>query len=122
MTRCRFLIDECVPAAVARGLRRRLAEVSVVQIGEPEAPAKGASDETLLDYCSRDRRILVTADRATMPNHIGEILATGGHTAGVLIIDLEQSLSHVLDDLCLIYEASEQSEWTDILFYLPLRR
>jgi hypothetical protein len=66
MSRCRFLIDQCVASSLARGLRRRLPEVSVIQVG---------------------------------PN---------------------LSLGQILDDLTLIYEASEDSEWIDVLRYLPL--
>jgi len=54
MSRCGFLVDECVPSALVRGLRRRCADVSVLQVGEPGAPTKGASDEQVLVYEATD--------------------------------------------------------------------
>ena len=53
MSRCRFLVDECVPSSLARGLRRRVPAVSVLQVGDPESPRKGASDSDLLEFCER---------------------------------------------------------------------
>lgn len=120
MSRCRFLIDECVPRSVTRGLRRRLPEVSVLQVGDPDGPAKGASDPEVLEFCEHQRRLLVTADRSTMADHVREHLEAGRHAWGVLLIGPNASLGQVLDDICLIYEASDDAEWIDVLYYLPL--
>jgi hypothetical protein len=120
MSRCRFLVDECVPSSLARGLRRRLPEVTVLQVGEPNAPAKGSSDPELLQFCERHRQLLITTDRATMATWVSEHLRAGHHTSGVLFIGPNASLGQILDDLTLIYEASEDSEWVDVLRYLPL--
>jgi len=119
MSRCRFLVDECVPSALGRGLRRHLPDVSVLQVGDPGAPQKGTSDTDLLAFCEREKRLLITADRATVPDCVQEHLQRGQHTCGVLVIGGDVSLGRILDDLTLVYEASEDSEWIDILFYLP---
>jgi len=119
MTRCRFLVDECVPSALARGLRRRLPDVSVLQVGDPHAPAKGASDTQLLVFCEKEKRLLITADRATTSDCVKEHLLRGRHTWGVLVVGADVSLGHVLGELVLVYEASEDAEWIDVLYYLP---
>jgi len=119
MSRCRFLVDECVPSALTRGLRRQLPGVSVLQVGSPDAPPKGTSDTQLLELCAREKRILITADRATMPDCVREHLQAGQHTWGVLVVGSDVSLGRILDELSLVYEASEDSEWVDVLYYLP---
>lgn len=120
MSLCRFLVDECVPSALTRGLRRRLPDVSVLQVGDPESPAKGASDPDLLAFCEDQRRLLITADRSTMADHVRQHLGEGRHTWGVLMIGPNASLGQILDDLCLVYEATDDTEWVDVLYYLPL--
>ncbi len=120
MSRCQFLLDECVPAALARGLRRRLPEVVVARVGEGDAPAKGVSDLELLAYCEQRQMILITADRSTFPDWIGRHLSAGHHTWGVLVVATNQSASSILNDLVLVYSASERDEWVDVLYYLPL--
>ena len=120
MSRCRFLVDECVPSALVRGMRRRWPEVSARQIGDFGAPAKGTPDQDLLDFCERERRLLITADRSTMRHWVEERLARGRHTWGVLVIGADSSVGGILEDLTLVYEASEDTEWVDVLYYLPL--
>ncbi len=119
MSRCRFLVDECVPSALVRGLRRRLPGISALQVGEPPAPPKGTSDAELLTYCEQEQRLLITADRATMPDCIKDHFGRGRHTWGVLVVGADASLGHVLEELALVYEASEDAEWTDVVYYLP---
>lgn len=120
MTRCCFLVDECVPSSLVRGLRRRCADVSVLQVGESGAPTKGASDEQILQYCQRERRLLVTADRATMPSCLRQHLQQGGESWGVFLVGPQASLGRILDELILVYEATDAEEWRNLLYYLPL--
>lgn len=119
MSRCRFLVDECLPSSLVRGLRRRLPDVSVLQVGTPPAPPKGSSDTNLLLFCEHERRILISADRATLPDFIRRHLEAGRHTSGVLLIGPNASLGLILEELSLVYEASEDVEWADVLYYLP---
>jgi hypothetical protein len=122
MSRCRFLVDECLPNSLTEGLRRRISGIDVQQVGEADAPAKGESDPELLGFCERERLLLITADRATMPNFIAQHLGRGGHTWGVFVVGPDSSLSLILDDLSVVYEASDDSEWIDVLEYLPFSR
>jgi predicted nuclease of predicted toxin-antitoxin system len=120
MNRCRFLVDECVPSSLVRGLRRRLPDVSVVQVGEAATPPKGTPDPELLEFCEQEQRLLITADRATMAACVAEHLRLGHRTWGILVIGPNMSLAQVLDELVLIYEAAESHEWINALLYLPL--
>ncbi len=122
MSRCRFPVDECVPSSLTRGFRRRVPDVSILQVGDPESPPKGAGDLELLEFCEHRRRLLITADRSTMADHLREHLQQGRHTWGVLLIGPNASLGQILDDLCLVDEATEDTEWVDVLHYLPLSK
>jgi hypothetical protein len=53
---------------------------------------------------------------------VHEHLAAGNHTWGVLVLGPNTSLGLVLDDLSMIYEATQDDEWVDLLYYLPLTR
>jgi hypothetical protein len=119
MSRCRFLVDECVPRSLVRGMRRRLADVDVIHVGETNAPPKGTSDPDLLEICETQHRLFLTADRATIPTFVKTHLNLGRHTWGVLVVSEDVSIGHLLDELSLVYEASEDTDWMDVLYYLP---
>ena len=120
MSECRFLVDECVPSSLVRGLRRRVSEVDAIQVGEQGAPPKGTPDHELLIFCEHDSRLLVTSDRATVPSCFWQHLAQGHHTWGILVIGPGASLSHTLDELALVYSESSAKEWIDVLQFLPM--
>jgi hypothetical protein len=42
------------------------------------------------------------------------------NVAGVFIVDDRASLGHLIDELSLVIECTEQSEWQEIMFYFPL--
>jgi hypothetical protein len=120
MSRCRFLLDECLPSSLWRGLQRHYSEIVAFQVGRDSAPSKGILDPALLEYCERERLLLVTADRTTLPDHIRGHYTKGGHTWGVLVVGPDASLARTIEDLAIIYEATEADEWFDVLFYLPI--
>jgi hypothetical protein len=122
MSRCRFLVDECVPSSLVDGLRRHVLEVEVRQVGESDAPPKGTPDPQLLVFCEDQQLLLITADRATMPRFINEHLNQKRHTWGVFVIGPDASLSLILEELSIVHEASEAQEWIDVLEYLPFIR
>lgn len=119
MSRLRLLLDENVPAAIELALRRRIAGVEVLLVGEPGAPPKGTPDPGLLKLCERAGLALVTLDRRTMPDHFAAHLAAGDHSPGVFVIRRNAVLSAAIDDLVLILEVTDAEEWIDRLEYLP---
>jgi hypothetical protein len=120
MSRCRFLLDECLPSSLFRGLKRHYPQITVFQIGLESAPEKGILDPELLKYCEREGLLLVSADRSTLPDHIRQHHENGDHTWGVLIVGPDESLARTIEDLAIIHDASEDAEWRDVLYYLPL--
>jgi len=117
-----FLLDEHIPHAVARGLRRREPSIHILVVGYPSAPAVGTSDPDLLHWAEEHGCLFVTNNRATMSGHLRDHLAAGGHVPGILVISRRLSLGDVIDELYLVWAASHPDEYQDRIVYLPLTR
>jgi hypothetical protein len=79
----------------------------------------GLSDLDVLTLASRSGRLLVTHDRKTMPHHFAEFIARQS-SAGVLIIPQNLPIMQVVEELILIWSATEAEEWINRIFLLPL--
>jgi len=101
--------------------------VRAVRLGVPavefqtahEAGLQGLGDEAVLEQAARERRILVSHDRRTMPIHFATFTATRT-SAGVILISQNLPIIQAVEDLILIWEASEAEEWVNCLDSLPL--
>ena len=79
----------------------------------------GLKDPDVLATAARDGRLLVTHDHQTMPRHFGDFIAV--HTsAGVLVIPQHVPLAAAVEDLLLIWSATEAEEWNNRICFLPL--
>ncbi len=83
------------------------------------AGLSGVHDPEVLARAARDGRILVTHDRKTMPRHFLTFIATAT-SAGVLIVPQHLPVAAVVDDLLLIWYATEAEEWINQIRSLPL--
>ncbi len=115
----RFLLDENMPHAIRDGLKRRQPEVDVQVIGDEGFPPISAKDEDIIEFLERERYILVSSNRSTMPIHLREHLQNGGHVPGILIIRPYSSYKQIIDSLELIYLASVPEDYQDQLLYIP---
>ncbi len=79
----------------------------------------GLKDQDVLGVAARDGRIQVTHDLATMPRHFGEFLRSQ-HSSGVVVVPQHLPLGEVVDDLILIWTATQAEEWTDRIAFLPI--
>ena len=78
----------------------------------------GLNDLQVLERAANDHRLLVTHDRKTMPRYFAEYI--GAKTSGgLLIVPQSLSISQVVDDLILIWSATEQGEWLNRISVLP---
>jgi hypothetical protein len=83
-------------------------------------PPFGSVDPDLLDFCEQTQRMLISLDRRSMPGHVTAFLAAQRHTWGVGLVTGGATLQRLIEDLRLIWSASDAEEWRDRLFYLPL--
>lgn len=115
-----YLLDENVDPLYKAQLLRRLPELVIWAVGEPGAPPVSTLDPEILCWCEDNDFILVTNNRKSMPQHLGDHLARGRHVPGILTLNSEMSVGETIDELLLIATASDSSEYRDLITYLPL--
>jgi hypothetical protein len=79
----------------------------------------GLSDKDVLAVAARSGRLLLTHDRKTMPRHFAEFIAAQA-SAGVLIVPQKLPISQTVEELILVWVASEAEEWINRIYSLPL--
>ena len=79
----------------------------------------GLRDPEVLALAAHAGSVLVTHDRKTMPKHFAEFI---GHTtsSGVVVIPQNLPVHAAVEDLLLIWTASETEEWLNRIQALPL--
>ena len=119
MSRIRFLLDEDTPHAIRDQLLRREPRLMVLAVGEAGAPALGTSDVEILKWIGQKEYILVSRNRRTIPHHLNDCLAAGGHVPGILLLRRGYALGAAIQDLLLIWAAGRPEEFQDRIEYLP---
>lgn len=113
----RFLADENLNAKIIAGLLRR--EPAIDFQTARDAGLFGLPDEEVLAVAARENRILVTHDRETMPVHFARFIVDTTST-GVLIISQTGAIRDAIEQILMIWSASQADEWRNQLVYLPL--
>ncbi len=83
------------------------------------AGLSGVSDTEVLMMAASEGRVLVTHDQKTMPRHFSEFITTQT-SPGLLIIPQDLAVASAVEDLLLIWFATEAEEWINRLGFLPL--
>lgn len=83
------------------------------------AQLSGLKDEDVLAIAAKEDRILVTHDRKTIPVHFADFIASQ-KSPGVLIVPQKLPVAHVIEDMMLIWAATEPKEWINRIRSLPL--
>lgn len=120
MSNIRYLLDENVNPIFRTELLKREPELVVWKVGDPVAPPKGTPDSTTLEWCEENSFILVTNNRKSMPRHLQEHLEKGRHVPGIFELNPALSIGETIEELLLIWNASDTDEYQDMLIYLPL--
>ena len=115
--RPRFQADENLNAKIIAGLLRR--EPSLDFQTAKTAGILGWADPEVLAIATREGRILVSHDRETMPAHFDRFISNST-SAGLLIVSQKLDLREAIEQILLIWAASEVEEWINQVGYLPL--
>ena len=119
----RFVLDENLPARIQHALERHNlsseSPVDFVCVGDPANLPLGSDDRTILLWCEREERILLTEDKSTMPAHLAAHLEAGHGSPGIFSIRPGTSASALIEFLVLAAHASEPEEWQDRIEYVP---
>jgi hypothetical protein len=76
-------------------------------------------DLDVLALAAREGRVLVTHDSKTMPRHFADFIASQ-ESPGVIIVPQHLAVGLAVDDLFLIWMATEADEWKNRICYLPV--
>jgi predicted nuclease of predicted toxin-antitoxin system len=115
----RFLADACLHDGIVSGCRRR--EPAMDFISAKEAQLEGVADPDVLAVAAREDRIVVTSDLKTMPRHFGDFLQAHGHAPGVFLVRQNAPLADVIEDLVMVWAASDGDEWRNRIIEIPQR-
>jgi hypothetical protein len=115
-----YLFDENVDPAYVNQIRRPNPDLVVLAVGELTAPSKETLDPEILIWCEIHNFILVTNNRRSIPVHLTEHLEQNCHVPGIFILNSKLSIGQNIELLLLIYEASFDNEYQDIIYNLPV--
>jgi hypothetical protein len=116
MTVC-FQADADLNAEIVTGVRRR--EPSIDFQMADEVNIRRLRDPEVLALAAQEKRISVTHDRRTMPRHFADFILHHS-SPGVFIIAQTMSVRVAIEELLLMWAASESEEWRNLIVELPL--
>ena len=113
----RFQADADLDGRVIRGFKRSVPGIDIRTAAE--AGLKGMRDFDVLRLSAEADRVLVSQDRSTMPAHFAHYISTAG-SPGVIILREAISIGMAIEELALIWTASDAEEWINRLIWIPL--
>jgi hypothetical protein len=116
----KWLADECFDNDIIRGLLRRSPVLDLIRAQDVSEIA-GSDDEKLLAWATQNDCVLLTHDLATMvPAILLQHQRESGCTPVVLVPD-SLPIGAVIEEILLLDQCSEASDWAAGVVYLPLR-
>jgi hypothetical protein len=112
----KFQADADFNEDIVKGVLRR--EPAVDFRTAAAAGLRSLTDLEVLSIAARDGRALISHDRRTMPRAFAEFVQTN-KSPGVLIISQKADLLSVIDDLLVVWMATDAEEWTNYLGAIP---
>ncbi|MEO0808906.1 MAG: DUF5615 family PIN-like protein [Cyanobacteria bacterium J06643_4] len=116
----RFLLDENLSPRLKQAVLRLNPEIDIIRIGDANTLPLGSLDPEVLRYLERSQRLLVTDNRASMPDHLRLHWQQGRHIWGLLWTRPNTPLQVLAKEIVLVYEATSAEEWLDYLDWIPL--
>ncbi len=114
----RLLADENFNADVVRGLALRNPRIAVVRA--QDVGLTGEDDPDVLTWAAEHGRIVLTYDRATMPDCAYDRLHRGLTMPGVFVVSQRLSVGQIINELLLVDACTEPAEWAGRVVYLPI--
>ncbi|PYI84477.1 MAG: hypothetical protein DME26_13280 [Verrucomicrobia bacterium] len=119
MSRVRFLADHDLNEQIVTGVTRREPLIEFQRVREIRLST--AKDHEILEYASRQGFVVVSHDVNTMPAAAFQRIERGQAMAGLLMVKQADPVGLIIDNLFLIWQASELDEWKDQVLFLPIR-
>jgi len=113
-----LLADENFNGDIVRGVLLSQPDFDLVRV--QDVGLSGVGDDDVLAWAAEQNRIVITHDRATMPNYAFERLLAGVSLPGLFVVNDRLLVSEAISELILMADCSEQGEWEGRVIYLPL--
>ena len=84
-----------------------------------QAKLANLDDPQVLQFAAVEQRILVTHDRRTMPYHFAKFIKEST-SSGVIIVSQQISVYQFVEDIILIWSATEMDDWINRIAALPI--
>ena len=112
-----LLSDENFNGDIIRRLFLRQPDLDLVRV--QDVGLQEVDDPSILAWAADNNRIVVTHDRATMPDFAYERLVNKELMAGLFVVNDRISIRQGIDEILFLVTCTEQEEWKGIVWYLP---
>ncbi|WP_036477358.1 DUF5615 family PIN-like protein [Myxosarcina sp. GI1] len=116
----RFLLDENLSPRLKLAIFRFNPQIDILRVGDSSTPSFGTSDPDILVYLEQSQRILLTDNRASMPQHLEAHWNCNRSIWGLFWLRPQANIREIAEDLNLIWETTEAEEWKNQLAWIPL--
>jgi hypothetical protein len=113
-----LLADENLNGDIVRGLLLRRADLDIARV--QDFSLSGLDDADVLAWAAEQQRIVLTHDRATMPDYAFQRVVAKEPMPGLFVINDRLPVGHAIDEILLLDECSAQAEWHGRVVYLPI--
>jgi predicted nuclease of predicted toxin-antitoxin system len=113
----RFQADSDLNEDILTGVVRREPMINFQTASE--ANLRDLSDLEVVALAAGEDRILITHDRRTMPRHFADLVSKR-KSPGVMIVAQRVSINVAIEELLLVWAASDAEEWVNLIVDLPL--
>lgn len=111
----RFLLDENLSPRFKIAVLRLNCEINILRVGDINAPGSGTLDPDILIYLEQSKRILLTDNRKSMPEHLQAHWAGDGFIWGLFWLRPKATIRELAEEILLIWETTEADEWKNKL-------
>ena len=114
----RFLADENFNNDLLHGLLNADPGLDIIRV--QDTGMYQADDPTLLEWASKEGRILLTHDVRTIPKYVFERVQAGLSVPGIIEVKRDISFRAAIDDLMVMIGAGEPADFENQVRYVPL--
>ncbi|MBI3736565.1 DUF5615 family PIN-like protein [Candidatus Sumerlaeota bacterium] len=114
----RWLSDENFNGDIVRGFRLRKPGVDLVRV--QDVGLGQADDDAILEWAAIHLRIVLTHDRATMPDRAFARIMSGKKMPGLFVVNDRVAVGETIQELLLVENYANSEEWNNLVVYLPL--
>ncbi len=112
----RLLADADLNGAIVSGVVRRSAYLDFKRAAE--VPLEGVPDQLVLAVAAEQRRVLVSHDVSSMPDHFREYVRHRG-SPGLILVPRELSIGRAIESILLISEACAEHDLANRVCLVP---